>query len=181
MILKVEVFTSTCAKCKMLDVVVRTAVQEMEIEADIKNIHDAIYTKERGVSRVPALFINNKLILEGQSADRDRNEGHHKGRDAGLDIRLICLFGNWSGILSCSIPTFSYLIRQPYCRISVWHSRIGIVCRPPSPMYLRAEGRNDQKSLESLSAGIWTVSYPRSVSIASSRTGCLRHRPRKIS
>ncbi len=66
MILKVEVFTSTCAKCKMLDVVVRTAIQEMDIEADIKNIHDAIYTKERGVSRVPALFINNKLILEGR-------------------------------------------------------------------------------------------------------------------
>jgi small redox-active disulfide protein 2 len=66
MILKIEVFTSTCAKCKMLDVVVRTAVQELEIEADIKNIHDAILTKERGVSRVPALFINNKLIVEGR-------------------------------------------------------------------------------------------------------------------
>jgi small redox-active disulfide protein 2 len=66
MILKIEVFTSTCAKCKMLPVVVKTAVQEMEIEADIKNIHDAIYTRERGVSRVPALFINNKLILEGR-------------------------------------------------------------------------------------------------------------------
>jgi predicted DsbA family dithiol-disulfide isomerase len=50
----------------MLDVVVRTAIQEMEIEADIKNIHDAIYTKERGVSRVPALFINNKLLVEGR-------------------------------------------------------------------------------------------------------------------
>lgn len=66
MALKIEVFTSTCAKCKMLDVVVRTAVQEMEIDADIKNVHDAILTKERGVSRVPALFINNKLILEGR-------------------------------------------------------------------------------------------------------------------
>ena len=66
MVLKIEVFTSTCAKCKMLQVVVQTAVQEMEIDADIKNIHDAILTKERGVSRVPALFINNKLILEGR-------------------------------------------------------------------------------------------------------------------
>jgi small redox-active disulfide protein 2 len=66
MALKIEIFTSTCAKCKMLDVVVRTAVQEMEIDADIKNIHDAIYTKERGVSRVPAMFINNKLLVEGR-------------------------------------------------------------------------------------------------------------------
>ena len=66
MVLKIEVFTSTCAKCKMLEVVVRTAVQEMDIEADVKNIHDAIYIRERGVSRVPALFINNKLIVEGR-------------------------------------------------------------------------------------------------------------------
>lgn len=66
MVLKIEVFTSTCAKCKMLEVVVRTAVHEMEIEADVKNIHDAIYIREKGVSRVPALIINNKIIVEGR-------------------------------------------------------------------------------------------------------------------
>lgn len=65
MVLKIEVFTSTCAKCKMLEVVVRTAIQEMDIQADVKNIHDAIYIREKGVSRVPALFINDKLIVEG--------------------------------------------------------------------------------------------------------------------
>jgi small redox-active disulfide protein 2 len=66
MVLKIEVCTSTCAKCKMLGVVVKTAIQEMDIEADVKNIHDAIYIREKGVSRVPALFINNKLIVEGR-------------------------------------------------------------------------------------------------------------------
>jgi small redox-active disulfide protein 2 len=66
MVLKIEVFTSTCAKCKMLVVVVQTALQEMEIEADVKNIHDAIYTREKGITRVPALMINNKLIVEGR-------------------------------------------------------------------------------------------------------------------
>ena len=43
----------------------RTAIQEMDIEANVKNIHDAIYVRERGVTRPPALFINNKLIVEG--------------------------------------------------------------------------------------------------------------------
>jgi small redox-active disulfide protein 2 len=66
MVLKIEVLTSTCAKCKMLVVVVRTAVQEMEIEADIKNVHDAAYIREKGVSRIPALIINNKVIVEGR-------------------------------------------------------------------------------------------------------------------
>ena len=66
MVLKIEVFTSTCAKCKMLEVVVRTAIQEMDIEAEVKNVHDAIYIREKGVTRVPALVINNKLILEGR-------------------------------------------------------------------------------------------------------------------
>jgi glutaredoxin len=50
----------------MLDVVVRTAIYEMDIEADIKNIHDAIFIRERGITQVPALFINNKLIMEGR-------------------------------------------------------------------------------------------------------------------
>jgi small redox-active disulfide protein 2 len=66
MVLKIEVLTSTCAKCKMLEVVVRTAIREMEIEADIKNIHEVIYIREKGVTRIPALMINNKLILEGR-------------------------------------------------------------------------------------------------------------------
>ena len=66
MVLNVEVFTSTCAKCKMMDVVVRTAIYEMDIEADIKNIHDATFIRERGINHVPALFINNKLIVEGR-------------------------------------------------------------------------------------------------------------------
>jgi predicted DsbA family dithiol-disulfide isomerase len=50
----------------MLEVVVRTAIQEMDIEADVKNIHDAIYIREKGVTRIPALLINNKLIVEGR-------------------------------------------------------------------------------------------------------------------
>jgi hypothetical protein len=50
----------------MLEVVVRTAIQEMDIEAEVKNIHEAIYIREKGVTRVPALMINNKLILEGR-------------------------------------------------------------------------------------------------------------------
>ena len=66
MVLKIEVLTSTCAKCKMLEVVVRTAIQEMEIEAEVKNIHEAIYIREKGVTRIPGLMINNKLILEGR-------------------------------------------------------------------------------------------------------------------
>ena len=66
MVLKIEVFTSTCAKCKMLEVVVRTAIQEMDIEADVKNIHDAIYIREKGVTRYRPFCINNKLIIEGR-------------------------------------------------------------------------------------------------------------------
>ncbi len=66
MVLKIEVLTSTCGKCKMLEVVVRTAVRAMDIEADIKNIHEALYIREKGVTRIPALMINNKLILEGR-------------------------------------------------------------------------------------------------------------------
>ena len=87
MVLKIEVLTSTCAKCKMLEVVVRTAVQEMDIEADIKSIHDAIYIREKGVTRVPALFVNNKLIVEGRVPTVTEMKGIIK--DEMLDISYV--------------------------------------------------------------------------------------------
>jgi small redox-active disulfide protein 2 len=64
--MKIEVFSTTCAKCKMLDVVVRTAIQEMDIDADVTRITNTTLFKERGVSRIPALIINGKHILEGR-------------------------------------------------------------------------------------------------------------------
>ncbi|HEY3419852.1 MAG TPA: thioredoxin family protein [Methanomassiliicoccales archaeon] len=66
MTVKIEVFTSTCGKCKKLEQVVHEAVDEMKIDAEIVKLQDGIQVRERGVTRVPALFVNGKLVLEGR-------------------------------------------------------------------------------------------------------------------
>ena len=66
MTVKIEVFTSTCGKCKKLEQVVHEAVDEMKIDAEIVKLQDAIEVRERGVTRVPAFFVNGKLVLEGR-------------------------------------------------------------------------------------------------------------------
>ena len=64
--IKIEVYTSTCGKCKKLEQIVHDAVDEMKLEADIVKIQDGIEIRNRGVTRVPAFFVNGKLVLEGR-------------------------------------------------------------------------------------------------------------------
>jgi small redox-active disulfide protein 2 len=66
MTLKIEVYTSTCGKCKKLEQVVHEAVDELKIDAEIVKLQDGIEVRERGVTMVPAFFINGKLVLEGR-------------------------------------------------------------------------------------------------------------------
>ncbi len=66
MTVKIEVFTSTCGKCKKLEQVVHEAVDEMKLDAEIVKLQDGIEVRERGVTRAPALFVNGRLVLEGR-------------------------------------------------------------------------------------------------------------------
>ncbi len=66
MTVKIEVYTSTCGTCKRLEQVVHEAVDEMKIDADIVKLQDGIEIRERGVTQVPAFFVNGKLVLEGR-------------------------------------------------------------------------------------------------------------------
>ena len=66
MTVKIEVYTSTCGKCKKLEQVVHEAVEEMKLDADIVKLQDGIEVRERGVTRPPAFFVNGKLVLEGR-------------------------------------------------------------------------------------------------------------------
>ena len=38
----------------------------MKIDADIVKLQDGIEIRERGVTQVPAFFVNGKLVLEGR-------------------------------------------------------------------------------------------------------------------
>ncbi|MGD0817626.1 MAG: thioredoxin family protein [Methanomassiliicoccales archaeon] len=66
MTVKIEVYTSTCGKCKKLEQVVHEAVDEMKIDAEIVKLQDGIEVRERGVTQAPAFFVNGKLVLQGR-------------------------------------------------------------------------------------------------------------------
>jgi small redox-active disulfide protein 2 len=66
MTVKLEVYTSTCGKCKKLEQVVHEAVDEMKLDAEIIKLQDGIEVRNRGVSRAPALFVNGRLVVEGR-------------------------------------------------------------------------------------------------------------------
>jgi|GEM_PF-752306 len=66
MTIKIEVYTSTCGKCKKLEQIVHEAVNELKLDAEIVKLQDGIEVRNRGVTRVPAFFVNGKLVLEGR-------------------------------------------------------------------------------------------------------------------
>lgn len=55
-----------CMNCQTLEKRVRTAVSELNIEADIYKITDITKIAEFGVMRTPALVIDNKVMFYGR-------------------------------------------------------------------------------------------------------------------
>ncbi len=54
-----------CMNCVTLEKRVRTAVKELNLEADVFKISDYAKIAEYGVMRTPALVINEKVIFYG--------------------------------------------------------------------------------------------------------------------
>lgn len=65
--LKIEIFYSmSCGKCRVMETVVHTALEDLGLEADVKkflNLNEAI---ERGARAQPAVWINDRLIMQGR-------------------------------------------------------------------------------------------------------------------
>ena len=55
-----------CSKCRLMEVAVATAINEMGIDAQLEKIQDTFEMRERGVQSQPALFIDGKLKAVGR-------------------------------------------------------------------------------------------------------------------
>lgn len=64
--MKIEVFSVGCAKCRLIEVAVYTALEELGLPTDIDKLQDPAEAQRRGVMSQPALFINGKLIVQGR-------------------------------------------------------------------------------------------------------------------
>jgi small redox-active disulfide protein 2 len=66
---KIEIMSTRCAKCKRLEVGVRRAIHELDIPVDIIIVTDFETIRSRGIMSLPALCINEKMVLSGVVPD----------------------------------------------------------------------------------------------------------------
>ena len=63
--LEIEVLGPGCARCETLERNVRTAVQEMGIEAEIRKVSEIKEIAARGILMTPGLAVNGQVVSSG--------------------------------------------------------------------------------------------------------------------
>ena len=65
--MKIEVLGTGCAKCKATEKVVRKAVEELGIQAEVVKIEDLQDIIDRGIMMTPAVIINGDVKIVGHT------------------------------------------------------------------------------------------------------------------
>lgn len=63
---QIKVLGTGCANCKNLEKMVRNAVTELKLDAEVVKEDDIMKIVGYGVMRTPALVIDEKVVLSGQ-------------------------------------------------------------------------------------------------------------------
>ncbi len=77
--MKIEVLGPGCPKCQSTEQVVRKAVEELGVQADVVKVTDINAIIEKGVMWTPALVIDGKLALQGKIPTLDQVKKLIKG------------------------------------------------------------------------------------------------------
>jgi small redox-active disulfide protein 2 len=65
--MKIEIFYSmSCGKCRILENVVHTALEDLRMNVEVDKLLNPDQAIERGAMSQPALWIDNKLIVQGR-------------------------------------------------------------------------------------------------------------------
>ncbi|WP_159521554.1 thioredoxin family protein [Sunxiuqinia indica] len=64
--MEIKVLGSGCVKCRGLDHRVRKAVAELSLNARVEKIENLTEIMHFGVTRTPALVVDNKVVMSGQ-------------------------------------------------------------------------------------------------------------------
>lgn len=70
--IKIQVFGSNCSSCKKLHELVKEAVLEMNLTADIEYITDIQRIIDMGIMTSPVLAVNSKPILAGSVPNKEK-------------------------------------------------------------------------------------------------------------
>jgi small redox-active disulfide protein 2 len=65
--MKIEVLGTGCAKCRTTEKVVKKAVEELGIQAEVVKIEDLQEIIDRGVMMTPAVIINGEIKIVGHT------------------------------------------------------------------------------------------------------------------
>jgi small redox-active disulfide protein 2 len=63
---QIKVLGTGCANCRNLEKMVRSAVAELKLDAEVVKEEDIVKIIGYGVRRTPALVFDEKVILSGQ-------------------------------------------------------------------------------------------------------------------
>ena len=66
--MKIEILGTGCPKCEALMNNVKTAVQELGIDAEISKVTDIVEISSRGVMMTPALSVDGEVKIVGKLA-----------------------------------------------------------------------------------------------------------------
>ncbi len=64
--MKIEIFGPGCAKCQKAEQEVEKVVNQLGIDATVEHVTDLDSMVNRGVMFTPAVFINDKKVIEGR-------------------------------------------------------------------------------------------------------------------
>ena len=64
--MKIEIYGSGCAKCKKTEEIVRQAVKELNIKAEISKIEDLQKIIDKGIMMTPAVAIDGVIKILGR-------------------------------------------------------------------------------------------------------------------
>ena len=71
MSMKIEIMGTGCPKCKTTEKIVRKAVEELGIQAEIVKIEDLQQIIDKGVMMTPAVFIDGDAKIVGRIPSPD--------------------------------------------------------------------------------------------------------------
>jgi small redox-active disulfide protein 2 len=69
--MKIEILGTSCPKCRTTEKIVRKAVEELGIKAEIVKIEDLQQIIDKGVMMTPAVFIDGEVKIVGRIPSPD--------------------------------------------------------------------------------------------------------------
>jgi small redox-active disulfide protein 2 len=69
--MKIEILGTGCAKCHKLEELVRNAVKDARLDADISNVQDIKKIMTYGVMTTPALVVDGEVKIAGKIPSKD--------------------------------------------------------------------------------------------------------------